>query len=347
MAAVLITGSSGLVGSSSVNFFCEMGFDVIGIDNNRRNFFFGPAASTLPIKKKLENKFRNFKSYSVDIRDQNGIFKIFNKYKTNIKLVIHAAAQPSHDWASSNLNEDFTINANGTLNVLEATRQFSKNAVFIHLSTNKVYGDFPNSLKYARGKKRLNPTDKKLRKFGFDEMTPIDKQLHSFFGVSKAAGDLLAQEYGKNFGMKTTILRGGCLTGSDHAGVKAHGFLSYLVKSLKLKKKYQLIGYEGKQVRDNIDCRDLANAFFHIFKSPTYGEVFNIGGGIYSNCSILEAINFFEEISNQKVNYEFIKKPRVGDHMWWISDLRKFKKYYPKWKINYNTKQIIEEIYNS
>ena len=344
MSIVLITGSSGLVGSESVGFFSEKGFEVIGIDNNLRGFFFGNEGSTKKIKDELLKKNKKFKNYNTDIRNYSALEKIFTKYKKNISLIIHCAAQPSHDYAKNFPILDFNINATGSLNLLELTKRYCPKAPFIFMSTNKVYGDNPNKLKISEKKNRweLNKNDKYFK--GINEKFSIDDCTHSFFGVSKTYADLIVQEYGKNVGLKTVCFRGGCLTGPNHSGTKLHGFLSYLVKISLSKKKYSLIGYKGKQVRDNLHSYDLVNAFWEFFKNPTKGEVYNMGGGRHSNCSIIEALDLVENISNIKIKREVIKKPRVGDHIWYISDLSKFKKHYPNWKQKYNTQKIIEEL---
>ena len=344
MSIVLVTGSSGLVGSESVKFFSNKGFDVLGIDNNLRKFFFGNEASTSIVKKKLQRDFKRFKDFNIDIRNYVALEKIFKKYKKNISLIIHCAAQPSHDYAKNFPMLDFNVNATGTLNLLELTKKYCADSPFIFMSTNKVYGDNPNKLKILEKKNRweLKKNDKYYK--GIDEKFSIDNCTHSFFGVSKSYADLIVQEYGKNIGLKTVCFRAGCLTGPNHNGAKLHGFLSYLVKICIAKKKYSLIGYKGKQVRDNLHSFDLVNSFWQFFKKPTRGEVYNIGGGRYSNCSILEALNLVEDIADISIKRNIIKKPRVGDHIWYISNLSKFKKHYPNWKQKYNTKKIIEEL---
>ena len=347
MSIVLITGSSGLVGSESVNFFSKKGFDVIGIDNNLRKFFFGNEGSTNKIKNDLLRNHKNFKSYNIDIRSYNGLEKIYKKYKKNISLIIHCAAQPSHDYGKNFPILDFNINATGTLNLLELTKKYCPEAPFIFMSTNKIYGDNPNKLKIIEKKNRWELRENNKYFKGIDEKFSIDNCIHSFFGVSKAYADLIVQEYGKNVGLKTVCFRGGCLTGPSHSGAKLHGFLSYLIKISLTKKRYSLIGYKGKQVRDNLHSYDLVNSFWEFFKKPTKGEVYNMGGGRYSNCSIIEALDLVENISNIEIKREMIKKPRVGDHIWYISNLSKFKKHYPNWKQKYNTKRIIEELINN
>ena len=347
MSIILITGSSGLVGSESVNFFSKKGFDVIGIDNNLRKFFFGDAASTNNLKKQLLKKNKKFKHYNTDIRNYDGLEKIYKKFKKNISLIIHCAAQPSHDYGKNFPIIDFNINAAGTLNLLELTKKYCPNAPFIFMSTNKVYGDNPNKLNIIEKKNRweLKKNDTFFK--GIDEKFSIDNCTHSFFGVSKIYADLIVQEYGKNIGLKTVCFRGGCLTGPNHSGAKLHGFLSYLVKISLTKKKYSLIGYKGKQVRDNLHSYDLVNAFWEFFKKPKKGEVYNIGGGRYSNCSIIEALDLVEKIAGISIKRDILKIPRVGDHIWYISDLSKFKKHYPNWQQKYNIKNIIEELINN
>jgi CDP-paratose 2-epimerase len=344
MSIALITGSSGLVGSDAVNFFCKKGFDVIGIDNNFRMFFFGKEGSTLWVKKKNLKINKRFKSFSIDIRSYTSLEKIFKKNKKNISVIIHCAAQPSHDYGKNYPFLDFDVNAKGTLNLLELCKIYCPNAPFIFMSTNKVYGDNPNKLSVIERSKRweLKKKDKNFK--GVDEKFPIDNCTHSFFGVSKTYGDLIVQEYGKNVGLKTVSFRGGCITGPNHSGVKLHGFLSYLVKKCLSEKKYSLIGYKGKQVRDNLHSKDLVNCFWEFYKKPRYGEVYNIGGGRYSNCSIIEALEIVEYVSQIQIRREFIKKNRVGDHIWYISNTNKFKKHYPNWKQRYDTKKIISEL---
>jgi len=344
MSVVLITGSSGLVGSESVNFFSKKGFNVIGIDNNLRKFFFGNEGSTDKIKNNLLKNNKKFKSFNIDIRSYTSLEKIYKIYKKNISLIIHCAAQPSHDYGKNFPILDFNVNATGTLNLLELTKKYCPDAPFIFMSTNKVYGDNPNRLKIIEKKNRweLNKNDKNFK--GIDEKFSIDNCTHSFFGVSKTYADLIVQEYGKNIGLKTVCFRAGCLTGPNHSGAKLHGFLSYLVKISLTKKKYSLIGYKGKQVRDNLHSYDLVNSFWEFFKKPTSGEVYNIGGGRYSNCSIIEALDLVDNIANIFIKRNILKKPRIGDHIWYISNLSKFKKQYPNWKQKYDTKKIIEEL---
>ena len=346
MSIVLITGSCGLVGSESTKFFCEKGFDVIGIDNNYRKFFFGMDGDTNWVKKKLLKKYKNYKHFNYNILNYSALEKIFNKYKKSIKLIIHAAAQPSHDLAKKIPLTDFKVNAFSTLNLLELTKIYCPESPFIFMSTNKVYGDNPNLLPLKENKTRWELNKKHKLYKGIDEQMPIDNCVHSLFGVSKSYADLAVQEYGKNVGLKTACFRAGCITGPTHSGAKLHGFLSYLVKSCVKKKSYTIIGYKGKQVRDNIHSSDLIQCFWNYFKKPRAGEAYNIGGGRMSNCSVLEALKIVEQLTNTPVIKKKIKQNRVGDHIWYISNTKKFKKHYPKWKQKYNNLKIIEELIN-
>lgn len=340
----IVTGSSGLIGSESVSFFIEKGFDVVGIDNDMRKYFFGEEASTKWMMSRLLEKYpKHYKHYDVDIRDFDKLSKIFKKGRPD--LVVHSAAQPSHDWAANEPFTDFTVNANGTLNLLEATRQFAPDTVFIYTSTNKVYGDTPNRLPLVELEKRWE-LDKDHRYYdGIDETMSIDNSLHSLFGASKAAADILVQEYGRYFNIKTVCLRGGCLTGPAHSGTRLHGFLSYLVRCAITGVTYHIYGYKGKQVRDNIHSYDFVNTLFHFFQDPKVAAVYNMGGSRHSNCSILEAIGIIEEISGKKVNYVYEEQNRIGDHIWYISSVKSFMKDYPNWKYKYNIRKMIEEIY--
>jgi len=346
MSIVLITGSCGLVGSESVEFFYKKGFVILGIDNNSRKEFFGETASINWKKNELIKKYKYYRHFNLDIRKYKPLERIFKKYKNKISLIIHAAAQPSHDYAKTKINLDFEINAIGTLNLLELTKKYCFKVPFIFMSTNKVYGDNPNKLSLIEKKKRWEVNNRKYWN-GIDENFSIDNCTHSFFGVSKSYGDLLVQEYGKNIGLKTVTFRAGCITGSNHSGAKLHGFLSFLVKSCLKNKEYSIIGHKGKQVRDNIHSSDLINCFWEFYKKPTSGEIYNIGGGRYSNCSILEAIEIIEKELNIKIKKKFVKKSRVGDHIWYISNNKKFIKKYPKWKQKFNIRRIILDlIYN-
>ena len=346
MSTVLITGSAGLIGSESVSFYSKKKFDIVGIDNNFRKFFFGEEASISWKLDELKEKNKNYAHFDIDIRNNNELTKIFKKYNKDISLIIHCAAQPSHDWSIKDPQLDFSINANGTLNLLENTRKYSSNAVFIFCSTNKVYGDSPNKLPLIELSKRWEIEDSHTYFLGIDEKMSVDSSIHSLFGASKLSADILVQEYGKYFNLKTTCFRGGCLTGPDHSGAMLHGFLSYLMKCSILKKKYIINGYKGKQVRDNIHSHDLVQAFDLVFNKPNFGEVFNIGGGREINCSILEAIDICNNISGNQLEIEFSDIPRIGDHIWYISNLKKFKNFYPNWKFKYNLEKILKEIFD-
>ena len=345
MSVVLVTGSCGLIGSETVSFFAEKGFNIVGIDNNMRKYFFGEDGSILWNMKRLKKKYKNYKHYYVDIRNETQIARIFKKYSSDIVLIVHTAAQPSHDWAANDPAVDFGINATGTIILLEALRKFCPQAVFIFVSTNKVYGDTPNRLPLIEQDKRFElPVDHKYYT-GIDESMSIDNTLHSVFGASKVAADIMVQEYGKYFHLKTGIFRGGCLTGPAHSGAELHGFLSYFVKCVITGRKYMIYGYKGKQVRDNIHSYDLVNAFYHFFNSPRPGETYNIGGGRFANISILEAIDLCEELSGKKFNYEYVDKNRVGDHIWWISNASKFKSHFPEWQYRFNIEDTIKQIF--
>ena len=344
MSIVIITGANGLVGSEAVSFFSKKKYTVIGIDNNLRKFFFGEDGSTSWIKRKIIRENKNYIHHNIDIRNSQALDKLFKRYKNNISLIIHCAAQPSHDYGKNYPKIDFNVNATGTLNLLELTKKYSPNSPFIFMSTNKVYGDNPNKLKILEKRTRYELSKKNKFYNGVNEKLSVDDCTHSFFGVSKIYADLIVQEYGRNVGLKTVCFRAGCITGPNHSGAKLHGFLSYLVKQSLLKKEYTILGYKGKQVRDNLHSFDLINCFWEFFKKPKKGIVYNIGGGRFSNCSILEAISEIEHIAKIKIKRKFIKQNRVGDHIWYITDNKKFKKDYPNWKQKYNTKKIIKEL---
>jgi CDP-paratose 2-epimerase len=347
MASVcIVTGSSGLIGSESVEFFTEKFDKVVGIDNNMRMSFFGADASTEWNTQRLLKATPNFEHHAVDIRDNEALEKIFSKYNTDIKLIVHTAAQPSHDWAAKDPLWDFSVNANGTINLLEMTRKHCQNATFIFTSTNKVYGDTPNYLPLVELETRWEiAEDHPYYKKGIDENMSIDHTKHSLFGASKVAADVVAQEYGKYFGMNVGIFRGGCLTGPKHSGTQLHGFLSYLVKCAVTGDKYTVFGYKGKQVRDNIHSWDLVNMFWHFHQAPRQGEAYNAGGGRFSNCSMAEAITMCEKYIGKSMNYEYSKINRIGDHIWWVSDTSKFETHYPGWKHKYNIDDIIGQIF--
>ncbi len=344
MKIALITGSCGLVGSEATIFFSKKNFKVIGLDNNSRKFFFGKDGDISWVKSKLKRQVSQYLHYNIDVRNYAAIENIFKKYKRKIKVIIHCAAQPSHDWAKDKPFIDFDINAKGTLNLLELTKKFSPQAPFIFMSTNKVYGDNPNKLPIKEKKFRWEINSNHKFKLGIDESMEIDNCTHSFFGVSKVYADLIVQEYGKNLGLKTACFRAGCITGPNHSGAKLHGFLAYLVKASFKKKKYTLIGYKGKQVRDNIHSFDLIRCFWEFYKKPRSGEVYNVGGGRFSNCSIIEALNYIEKKAKIKIKKKFISQSRIGDHIWYVSSMKKFKKHYPNWSQKYNSKKILDEL---
>ena len=338
---VLVTGSSGLIGSEAVLYFERDGQRVFGIDNNMRKEFFGLQGDTAWNLARLRNAAKRFTHYDVDIRDRARILDLFKQHR--FELIIHCAAQPSHDKAREIPFVDFDINAVGTLNLLEATRQTNPEAVFIFMSTNKVYGDAPNEIPLQELPTRWDYA--RAEDFhGIAEDCRIDRTLHSLFGASKTAADVMAQEYGKYFGMNVGVFRGGCLTGENHSGVQLHGFLSYLVKVAQVNGTYTIIGYKGKQVRDQIHSADVIAAFVEFAKNPRPGEVYNIGGGRENSCSILECIEKVEALLGEKLSWKYVDQSRVGDHICYISDLRKFKAHYPQWAISLSLDQILERL---
>lgn len=338
----LITGSAGLIGSEAVRYFSNKGFKVLGIDNDLRKYFFGLSASTSWNRNKLKREIEDYTHFNVDIRNEKKIEEIFKNNK--IDLIIHTAAQPSHDWAAKEPLTDFTINALGTLILLEAYRKFTPNAVFIYTSTNKVYGDNPNKLPVKELKTRYELPKNHKYYIGVDENMSLDNNTHSIFGVSKTSADLMVQEYGRYFGLKTGAFRGGCLTGPAHSPAQLHGFLAYLVYCIVSGKEYTIFGYKGKQVRDNIHSYDVVNAFYHFYLNPKKGEAYNIGGSRHSNISVLEAIEKIEKILGKKAKVKYDSKNRIGDHIWYISDVSKFKKHYPNWDYTYTSDKILEEL---
>lgn len=342
MSKSLITGSTGLIGSEAVKFFADKGFDVFGIDNNLRKYFFGQDGDTTWKRKELEQNIPNYQHYSCDIRDNEAVEKIFRNDKFD--LIIHCAAQPSHDWAIKEPVTDFTVNANGTLVLLENYRKYCPEAVFIFTSTNKVYGDTPNRLPLIELETRYELPANHQYYQGIDESMSLDQTKHSIFGASKVAADIMVQEYGKYFGLKTGIFRGGCLTGPAHSAAELHGFLAYLIKCISEGRKYKIFGYKGKQVRDNIHSYDLVNMFWHFYQDPKCGEVYNAGGSRHSNISILEAIAKIEILLKKKAEYTYLDNNRIGDHIWYISDVSKFKKHYPGWNYEYNIDDILREM---
>ena len=344
---IIVTGSTGLIGSATCEYYINNRIDVLGIDNDLRRYFFGKESSNKWKEKKLK-KSKFYKHFSIDIRNKKKINEIIKKYKKKIKAIIHTAAQPSHDWAAKEPFTDFEINANGTLNLLEALRLHCPDATFIFTSTNKVYGDRPNYLPLEEKKLRykINKNHDYFKK-GIDENMSLDQTTHSIFGASKSSADLLVQEYGRYFNLKTVCFRGGCLTGENHSGAQLHGFLSFLVKSIMNKKKYYIFGYKGKQVRDNIHSLDVVRAFDEFIKKPKIGGlVYNLGGGRQNSCSILEAINLIENIGKINSHFKILNQNRIGDHLWWITDNSKFKKDYPKWKIQVSLKKSLKHMVN-
>ncbi len=344
MKTILITGSAGLVGSQTARFFHEKGYQIIGIDNNLRQYFFGVEASTDWNRSQLEKDLGEwYIHHSVDIRDNFAVEKIFQEHQFNI--IVHTAAQPSHDWAVKEPLTDFSVNATGTLILLENFRQHCPKATFIFTSTNKVYGDNPNFLPLIEKDKRyeINEAHAYFTN-GIPETMSIDHTKHSLFGVSKLSADMLVQEYGKYFGLNTGVFRGGCLTGPAHSAAELHGFLAYLIKCIASGKMYTIFGYKGKQVRDNIHAFDLVNMFWHFHQQPRSGEVYNAGGGRQSNISILEAIDKIEKLLNKKAVYQYQNQNRIGDHIWYVSDVSKFKNHYPDWDFTYNIDDILKEM---
>ncbi len=347
MSIAIITGSAGLIGSEASRYFAAKGMQIIGIDNDMRSVFFGEEASTAHMSDHLSNSLKGYSHHSADIRDRDAIFRLFREYGTEIEIVIHTAAQPSHDWAAREPFTDFSVNAVGTLTMLEATRLYCPEAVFIFTSTNKVYGDTPNRLPLCELDTRWEIEPSHPYSVGIDETMSIDRSMHSVFGASKVSADILVQEYGRYFGVKTVCFRGGCLTGPAHSGTQLHGFLAYLMKCCVTETPYQVFGYKGKQVRDNIHSFDLIQAFDAFYEAPRFGEVYNIGGGRFSNCSMLEAMTLCEEITAKDLQWTYKEGNRMGDHIWWIGDLAKFKDHYPSWRPKYNIEAILRESYEA
>ncbi len=348
MSIAVITGSAGLIGSEAARYFAAQGLMVVGIDNDMRREFFGEDASTHWQAQSLQESLgAQYQHVDGDIRDELLIKNIFAEYGDDIKLVIHAAAQPSHDWAAKAPLVDFTVNANGTLNLLEMTRRYAADAVFIFTSTNKVYGDSPNRLPLVEMETRWEIESDHEHYQGIQENFSIDQSLHSLFGASKVAADILVQEYGRYFGMQTATFRGGCLTGPNHSGTQLHGFLAYLVKCAVTQTPYTIFGYQGKQVRDNIHSHDLICAFDQFFQAPRCGEVYNIGGSRFSHCSMLEAIQITQDISGREFEFDYEDSHRNGDHIWYVSDVSKFQSHYPNWQLTRNVHDIVREIYEA
>lgn len=348
MKIAIITGSSGLIGGESVEFFHDKFDKIIGVDNNLRSYFFGADGSTIWNKNRLEEKYPNFETRNIDIRNFGDLESLFSEFGKDISMIVHTAAQPSHDWAAKEPLTDFGVNATGTLNLLELTRQHCSDAVFIFTSTNKVYGDTPNFLPLIETDTRYElDGSHQFFKFGIDETMSIDNSKHSVFGASKVAADIMVQEYGKYFEMKTAVFRGGCLTGPNHSGAQLHGFLAYLMKCAISNTHYTIFGYKGKQVRDNIHSYDLVNMFWHFYQNPKNGEVYNAGGGRHANCSMLEAITICERISGNTMSYSYQETNRIGDHIWYVSDVRKFQSHYPDWTWKYDLKQTLQQMHDA
>jgi CDP-paratose 2-epimerase len=346
MSVAVITGSTGLIGSEAASHFGGLGMDVVGIDNDMRRVFFGSEASTAWNQARLEQGLgQRYRHHSIDVRDRQGVDDIFASYGKAIELVIHTAAQPSHDWAAKEPITDFDINAVGTLNALESTRVHCPEAVFIFTSTNKVYGDLPNSLPLRELGTRWEIDPEHTYANGIREDMSIDRCLHSLFGASKVAADVLVQEYGRYFGIRTACFRGGTLTGPLHSATQLHGFLAYVMRCAMTGTAYTVFGYKGKQVRDAIHSLDLIRAFQEFFREPRVAEVYNIGGGRFSNASVLEAIRLSEEIAGEKIEWTYRDESRVGDHIWWIGDNGRFESHYPGWKLEYDVRRILEEIH--
>jgi CDP-paratose 2-epimerase len=347
MKIAIVTGSCGLIGSQTSKRLHEEGMAIVGVDNDMRRYFFGDDASTEKTRQQLR-KLQIYAHEETDIRDWDAVNTLFKKYGFAVGAVVHTAAQPSHDWAAREPLTDFAVNAQGTMNLLEATRLHAPEATFIFTSTNKVYGDRPNTLPLVEKETRWEiAEDHPYYAHGIDEEMSIDASKHSLFGANKVAADIMVQEYGRYFGMKTGVFRGGCLTGPAHAGAELHGFLSYLMKCTVTGKPYTVLGYKGKQVRDNIHSHDFVDAVWQFLKAPRPGEVYNMGGGRHSNCSMLEAITLCEEISGKKLDWTYKEENRSGDHIWWISDVSKFQSHYPEWKYKYDLRATLEEIHKA
>lgn len=337
----LVTGSCGLIGSEVTRSFARLGFSVTGIDNNQRAVFFGPEGDTSWVRAQLQSEIPSYRHVAIDIRDREAVLELMGELKP--ELIIHTAAQPSHDRATTIPFLDFEVNALGTLHVLEAARRFCPESPFIHMSTNKVYGDRPNTLQLDERATRWDYADPAFE-HGIAEDFPIDQSKHSLFGASKVAADVMVQEYGRYFGMPTCCLRGGCLTGPNHTGVELHGFLSYLLKCSVEGREYKVFGYKGKQVRDNIHSEDVASFLYEFWKAPRVAEVYNLGGGKSNSCSILEAFQMAEDAAGRKMKWRYVDENRIGDHICYYSDLRKMKAHYPNWQIVKTLPVIFKEI---
>lgn len=345
----LVTGSAGLIGSASCRrLHDDLGLTVAGIDNDLRAWFFGAAATTAPVRRSLEEGLDRYRHHDMDIRDDDALDRLFAEYGSDIQVIVHTAAQPSHDWAARDPHTDFAVNATGTLNLLERWRQHAPGASFLFTSTNKVYGDAPNGLPLVEQDRRWEiDAGHRFHDHGIDESFTIDQSRHSLFGASKVAADVLVQEYGRYFGLNSASFRCGCLTGPDHAGAELHGFLAYLMRCTVEGRPYRVFGYGGKQVRDNIHAEDVVSAFMAYLGDPRPGAVYNLGGGRHANCSMLEAIDLCEEISGRVLDWSYEDEARVGDHIWWISDVRRFRSDYPDWEYAHDLHSILQEIHDA
>jgi len=347
MTAAIVTGSAGLIGSEMVTALCQRGVEVVGIDNDMRRVFFGPEASTAWTRDRLR-QHSNYQHLDMDIRDLDGLERLFSDHGSNISLIVHTAAQPSHDWATRDPLLDFDINATATLKLLQCMRRHCPKAVFVFTSTNKVYGDTPNRLPLIEHEARWEIDPSHPYSEGIDEAMSVDDCLHSLFGVSKLAADVLVQEYGRYFGLRTAAFRCGCLTGPQHSGAELHGFLAYLMKCVVTGRRYTVYGYKGKQVRDNIHSADVVSAFLQFWDRPRDGgQVYNLGGSRASHCSMLEAIELCEQIAGKRLNWTYSDTNRIGDHIWYVSDIRKFRSHYPVWQLRYDLKGLLQDIYAS
>lgn len=348
MPVAIVTGSGGLIGSEAAAHFAREGLDVLGIDNDMRAYFFGPNASTRSNSERLTTELgAAFRAVDLDIRDGDGIDRLFAEHRGAIELIVHTAAQPSHDWAAREPHTDFTINANGTLNLLEAARRHCPDASFVFTSTNKVYGDLPNGLPLIEQESRWDLDEAHEWFAGIPTTMSIDRSTHSIFGASKLAADVLVQEYGRYFGMPTVCFRGGCLTGPQHAGTELHGFLAYLMKCTVTGQPYTVFGYKGKQVRDNIHAHDVVAAFDAFHRAPRTAAVYNLGGGRSANVSMLEAISHCEQISGRRLEYTVSDRARVGDHRWYVSDLTELEADYPDWRLTRGVVDVLREIHEA
>ena len=348
LSVALVTGAGGLIGAEAATALAGKGLDVIGIDNDMRAYFFGAEASTKWRVEQLETHLARFRHLALDVRDTQAVDRLLADIGRDLKVVIHAAAQPSHDWAAREPLTDFAVNAQGTLNMLEAVRRHAPEAAFAYMSTNKVYGDSPNALPLVELDTRWElASDHKYFARGIDETLSIDQSTHSLFGVSKLSADLLVQEYGRYFGLKTACFRGGCLTGGGHSGTELHGFLAYLMKCVVTGRPYTIFGYKGKQVRDNIHSVDLVEALWQFASAPTSGKVYNIGGGRFANCSMQEAIDVCERIAGRKLQREYKPQNRIGDHIWWISDISAFQRDYPSYRLTYDLERTLQDIHDT